>query len=662
PAVPPARLPRVAPTREARTARVALVLIPTVLVLLAVTTRLVVTSERFSRAVATQLATELARRTSSAVQLQGVTFGWDLAPCFQNFEIYRFSGAYKLKATTRQACIEHWASAVGSGFHAIRLKLEQPAIQLEGQPGQEAARLPSLSETRSSTASRAKKKAALREIQVVFDDLQVDWSAVPLPERFAAGTFGPIDGTVTVQVRGGKTAATLAIREPKSGTEIQGRVNPTPEGWDMSAGIEGDLVSVFGQLLTAAGLDIRKMPTRGTIGALYDSKRRDATIDVDLEQHDLDVANELVSTNRLVGFTARERARFQIDIDRGEIGVKDGLLEVNGVPVTLSLKVAPGEGSPTFDLQTDLRTTPLLKLLRSVPGAAEPVLTKELSPDVSFALSFSLTGKLRDPSTWSPKLDYRLTGLGPKGEGSGLELLKSTFRYYPLTREGRSSQGRLMGPGSPNWVPFARIPYLQRRSVVVSEDSGFFYHRGIELTEMQDAIRKGMTSDEKTRGGSTITQQLVKNLFLTRDRTALRKVQELLLTLHLEASLSKEEIFELYMNIIEWGPDIYGLKEAADHYFGKKPEYLSIREMAYLATIIPGPLLYHKHYEDGYVTARHNGKVDALLERLAKVGNLTDEQLADAKAARIYFVRRKKEPPKEPPPAGAEEEEPEPER
>src|SRR6185503_21284453 len=104
---------RVAPTREAKTARRLLWMIPSGILLLAVFTRLLVTSEYFSHEVAAYIAGELADRSRSAVQVSGVTFGWDFAPCLQDFEIYRFSGKYKLKATTKQACVERWASAVG---------------------------------------------------------------------------------------------------------------------------------------------------------------------------------------------------------------------------------------------------------------------------------------------------------------------------------------------------------------------------------------------------------------------------------------------------------------------------------------------------------------------------------------------------------------------
>lgn len=615
-------------------------MIPTAIVLLVVLTRVVVATEWFSHQVSSYIAGELAARTRSAVQMSGISFGWDFAPCFKDFEIYRFSGAYKLKATTREACVEQWASAVGSGFHAIQVKLDAPSISIEGTPEPAEKSPEETKKTRTSSAT-PEKKNALREIQVVFDDLRLDWSNMPLPEKFAAGTYGPIDGNLSVQARGGKTSATFMVRA--TGSAMNGRIAPTPVGWDISAGIEGDMVQLFGPLLKAAELDIRKMSTRGRFGAVYSTQNRAATIDVDLEQYEVDLANDLVSAQRISDFTARQQARISVDFVRGELSMREGLVEINGVPVFTSLAVVPGEGSPKFEVHADLRTTPLLKLLRSVPGAREPVFTKDVSPAVQFALSFSMTGALRDPTTWQPKLEHRVSGIGPNGEGSGLELLNSTFKYYPLTKTGRAEEARLIGPGSPSWQPYAKIPYVLRRCVIISEDSSFFFHNGIELVEVQNALGEGLASGEKARGGSTITQQLVKNLFLTRDRTALRKLQEVLMTFHLESTLSKEHIFELYMNIIEWGPDIYGLKEASLHYFGRKPESLNFREMAYLASIIPSPIPSHAHYEAGFVPPKHNAKVDMVLERLFKFNNLTQAQLDEAKLTKIRFTRPKKE-------------------
>lgn len=635
-------LSRGPPTREARVARTLLWLIPTTFVVLFLGLRLVITSSFVSREIATRVAAELANRTRSSVQVSGLELGWDFAPCFRDLEIRRDQGGSRLRVATEEACVERWASALGSGFHAVQVRLSGPTISLSGAPTgeKEAAFVDVQPQTR--TSSRAQVRSALREIQLVFDDLRFHWDGMPLPEQFAAGDFGPIDGNVTVQIRGRQTAASISIREPKTGSTIQGRVTSLKEGWDLSAGVEGDLVPIFSGLLASAGLDIRRLPTRGQVGATYAPGKKQATIEVDLEQYDVDLASDVVSRQRLVGFAAREKARIEVDLLARTLKIEEGLLEFNGVPLMLGLDLAAGDSSPTFAVRLDLRTTPLLRILRSIPGATGASLAKDLSPEIQFAVSFSMSGQLRDPTTWQPRLDHGVQGTRKEGTVTGFEFVRAPFEYYPLTPEGRATQAITVGPGTPSWTPYRRIPYLLRRAVIVSEDSSFYLHQGLDLEEMRSALGKAVETGEKARGGSTLSQQLVKNLFLTRERSALRKVQEAILTLHLESVLSKEEIFELYVNLIEWGPDVYGLKSAAQHYFGRDPERLGPLEMAYLATIIPGPILFHTHYEEGLVPSKHLGKVINLLERLNRLEQLKDQELAAAKESKIRFARPKR--------------------
>ncbi len=129
-----------------------------------------------------------------------------------------------------------------------------------------------------------------------------------------------------------------------------------------------------------------------------------------------------------------------------------------------------------------------------------------------------------------------------------------------------------------------------------------------------------------------------------RSRTALRKIQEMLITFLMESSLTKEQIFEIYLNIIEWGPGLYGIKDAAQHYFGKSPGQLSPREAAYLALIIPGPMLYHSHYEQGVVPYKFQQKVEVLVDKLVKLGTLKPEQVPPAESDPIRFRRGKGAP------------------
>ncbi len=140
------------------------------------------------------------------------------------------------------------------------------------------------------------------------------------------------------------------------------------------------------------------------------------------------------------------------------------------------------------------------------------------------------------------------------------------------------------------------------------------------------------------RGGSTISQQLAKNLFLSRKKSYARKLQELALTLLLESTLGKRRILEIYVNVIEWGPGVWGLRAASRHYFGKEPAQLTPREGAFLVALIPGPLKYQASFRNGSLTPRFAYLVDSLLAKLRSVDALSEEEYEAARSQELAFA------------------------
>jgi monofunctional biosynthetic peptidoglycan transglycosylase len=168
---------------------------------------------------------------------------------------------------------------------------------------------------------------------------------------------------------------------------------------------------------------------------------------------------------------------------------------------------------------------------------------------------------------------------------------------------------------SQQWVPYAAIsPYL-KRAVIASEDAGFAAHSGVEWDAIEQAWERNQRAEAQAEkraqrapakmvGGSTITQQLAKNLFLSGERTVLRKGQEFVLALMLEALLSKQRILEIYLNNVEWGEGLFGAQAAARHYFRKDASRLAADEAARLAVMLPAPKRFEKRPGSAYVTAR----------------------------------------------------------
>ena len=154
------------------------------------------------------------------------------------------------------------------------------------------------------------------------------------------------------------------------------------------------------------------------------------------------------------------------------------------------------------------------------------------------------------------------------------------------------------------WVPYAAISANLKRAVIASEDANFAEHDGVDWEALQKAYDRNTTRHKVVGGGSTITQQLAKNLFLSGSRSYLRKGQEMVIAYMLETVLSKERILEIYLNSVEWGEGIFGAEAAAQHYFRKPAARLSAHEAARLAVMLPNPRFYDAHRSTNYLARR----------------------------------------------------------
>ncbi len=154
------------------------------------------------------------------------------------------------------------------------------------------------------------------------------------------------------------------------------------------------------------------------------------------------------------------------------------------------------------------------------------------------------------------------------------------------------------------WVPYNRISNNLKRAIIAAEDANFAEHEGIDWDALQKAYEKNARRGKVVSGGSTITQQLAKNLFLSGERSYLRKLQEMVITYMLETMMDKRRIFEIYLNVVEWGNGVYGAEAAAQRYFGKPAAALSPQEAARLAVILPNPRYFGRHLDSGYLARR----------------------------------------------------------
>ena len=162
------------------------------------------------------------------------------------------------------------------------------------------------------------------------------------------------------------------------------------------------------------------------------------------------------------------------------------------------------------------------------------------------------------------------------------------------------------------WVPYDKISSRLKRAIIVAEDAKFVDHEGFDWEGIQKAIDKNQRRGKIVAGGSTISQQLAKNLFLSGQRSALRKGEEALITLMMEAVLGKERIFEIYLNIIEWGDGVFGAEAAARHYYGVSAAQLSAEQAAKLAAMVPRPRFYDRNRNAPYLLKKTQLILDSM--------------------------------------------------
>jgi hypothetical protein len=247
-----------------------------------------------------------------------------------------------------------------------------------------------------------------------------------------------------------------------------------------------------------------------------------------------------------------------------------------------------------------------------------------------------VAGPLLEPSAWTLSAALDLSRMRAAARAAPPVALRAPFVHRP-TANG-AAPAIAVGPANPDFVPIADLPVHVVRAITTSEDGGFFGHEGFDFEELRNALAEGAVAGRVVRGGSTITQQLAKNLYLTREKTLTRKVREAVITIALEATVPKQRLLEIYLNVAEWGPGIWGLGPAARHWFGKDPRELTPMEAAFLASIIPNPARYHFMHDRGAMSEAWKQRVHDLLLKMTEQGVLGDEDLLRALAEPVVFT------------------------
>lgn len=257
------------------------------------------------------------------------------------------------------------------------------------------------------------------------------------------------------------------------------------------------------------------------------------------------------------------------------------------------------EKDTVYTLKVDIPKMKAQDFIVSLPdGLFKHFQGMQATGNFDFKLDFKFNKNKPNTLVFDSKLnkeDLRITKYGE----ADLNKLNGEFVYRAII-QNVLQRPVLVGNANPNYTPLDQIsPYL-RKCVLTTEDPSFFSHRGFINEAFKQSILKNIRTKKFSRGASTISMQLIKNVFLTREKTLSRKLEEILLVYILENNriVSKERMLEVYFNIIEWGPNVYGIGEASHFYFQKSPADLNIDECLYLATIIPKPRKFMYQFND----------------------------------------------------------------
>ncbi len=357
---------------------------------------------------------------------------------------------------------------------------------------------------------------------------------------------------------------------------------------------------------------------------------------------------ELESTNAQIqhAFLAKQRLPKTTLTAEGVWSPKTGEAAIDGQFGGVSWSGIGKAKSGSIDMKFRVALTPLQEIVAlfgdGIPEAARTKISGELSLD----------GRIEGPP-WAWTVEPGAKGLSAAG-AVPVNYLGPIIRWNtpgrtktkrcttppghpnkePICTVEYEQIPHITGPRTPEWIAMDRAGWMPK-AVIAAEDIRFRSHEGFDLVAIQEALANAH-SDERIRGGSTITQQLAKNLFLDGRRTLQRKLRELILAMSLEERMTKDAILTLYLNVVEFGPGIWGIHDAAEAWFLKSPDQLTVRESAFLASILPAPNMWHKRIsESGRVPI---SRVNGVLDRMRRRGSIGQSKYRRARSETLRVV------------------------
>lgn len=359
----------------------------------------------------------------------------------------------------------------------------------------------------------------------------------------------------------------------------------------------------------------------------------------DLEIEGIHVDHPLLARQpvRDLGFSLALAA----DIDPSErvLKLEQATLQRGAVTLTLSGEFVHAEDPAARRYRASLAMPKVRcqEFLKAIPAELIPSLQGfELKGDFEFAIEADVDFRDLDALVLSAKLKPETCKPVKVPELVSATRLNGPLVHRVVMRDG-SERSVDVSEGSGDYTPLDQISPYMLAAVMTTEDGGFWKHKGFITSQFRAALRSNLEAGRVRLGASTITMQMVKNVLLSHERTLSRKMQEIFLTWYVEQSLSKQRILELYFNVIEFGPGVYGITRAASHYFAKIPADLTPPEAAYLALMLPSPVRRHVHYCEGAPSPAFQAKLKRLLAIMHGRGRLDPETFEQWKEEGVAF-------------------------
>ncbi|WP_114783131.1 biosynthetic peptidoglycan transglycosylase [Botryobacter ruber] len=282
-----------------------------------------------------------------------------------------------------------------------------------------------------------------------------------------------------------------------------------------------------------------------------------------------------------------------------------------------------------YDLKVQTKAIPANDFFESLPaGLFENLEGIRAEGTLQYKLNFHVNmdsiDRVKFDSDLDASKDFKIVEYG----NTNLEKIKGQFEHT-VYEYGKPVRTFMVGPSNPFYSPISQISPLLRDAILTAEDAGFYRHNGFHEEAFRQAIAANLKKNDFVRGGSTISMQLVKNVFLTRKKTVARKVEEAIIVWLIENQdlVSKNRMFEVYLNIIEWGPNVYGAKDASRFYFGKQPSELTLAEAIFLTSIIPSPKKYRSSFDSyGNLRSWKGGYFRLIAGIMLRRGKITQEE------------------------------------